>query len=62
MGTERAVAGDQARGESTVGEDGDQLHVQFARGVADQFGDGFGDLELFEWNAAGVFRILASAS
>src|ERR1700730_874647 len=46
-GNERAIAGDESRGETAVGEDSDELHMQFAARMADEFGDGFGDLELF---------------
>ena len=45
MGTSGPVAGDQAGGETAVREDRDEFHVQLARGVADQFGDGLGDFE-----------------
>src|SRR5277367_1667884 len=41
-GHERAVARDEARGESAVGEDGNHLHVQFAAGVANEFGNALG--------------------
>src|SRR5271166_1821029 len=43
---EKAITGDEARGEAAVGEDGDELHMQFAGSVADKFGNGFRNLEL----------------
>ena len=49
------VAGNQARGEAAVSKDGDQLHVQFMRRVADEFGNGFRDLQFFERARAAAF-------
>lgn len=40
---ERPIARNETRGESAVGKNGDQFHVQFAGSVADEFGYGFSD-------------------
>ena len=63
MGTSGPIAGDQPGGETAVGEHGDEFHVQFARGVAHQFGDGLGDFQFFlQATGRGNSVMLASAS
>src|SRR5271169_4806437 len=46
-GDRGAVAGNKARSEAAVREDGDQLHVYFKRRMAYEFGNGFRYLQFF---------------